>query len=505
MCHRKNNKNTGRQKKTVSQITLAMKQKRRNHERNEWNRTSVIDRTVERICTPVYQPRDKHWEITFAALGLTRQIIESLWAVFYRINKSKCGELSILEFLNHFNFDRSLYVEKCFEYFDVTGGESIDFLEFVVSVWNICTLKIDTFTNFTFDLYDLHSKGELSLPDIECMVHELYGTNLPDGSTGRVILEDLSKFAEVRGGALNLTSYTIYAANHSLLLLPAFRIQRRIQSKVLGLQYWQNIEKSRAEEKKNTRQVVFDARQAHLLLREFKEGGVDAMLRYWGNPEEALIDLYQKKEQGDETGSGPAKDTKIKRESLKNAVNKVRRMNSDQKAKLKGTVQKAGIKAEKAVDTATSALLDAGIRSRRTLHRMSASVIKSLNPVPVVAQGKHSFPKKVRWSVSRKEVLRERKIHASPKRESVQAHTPGCQERIAPEMPNRFVRRHKERRSRPTTAPASLSETRMSKQKLKAFDHRSTLSKLSRPRTPGSIICSIDQKGDSYQFGSAFS
>lgn len=115
-----------------------MRQKRTNFERNKWNKTSAIDRTVKRICTPVYKPKDKHWEIAFAALVLTRQIIEHLWTVFYLINKSNSGDLSIFEFLNYFRFDRSLYVEKCFEYFDVTGGDSIDFLEFVVSVWNMC-------------------------------------------------------------------------------------------------------------------------------------------------------------------------------------------------------------------------------------------------------------------------------------------------------------------------------------------------------------------------------
>lgn len=56
----------------------------------------------------------------------------------------------MFEFLTWFNFERSKYVEKCFEYFDTTGGDTIDFLEFMISVWNICTLKVDTLTNFTF-------------------------------------------------------------------------------------------------------------------------------------------------------------------------------------------------------------------------------------------------------------------------------------------------------------------------------------------------------------------
>ncbi len=113
-------------------------------------RTSIVDRVLDHVCTPVYQPTNKQWEVTFRTLGWDRNLIEDFWAVFCRINKSRSGEITIFEFLNYFNLDRSGYVEQCFNYFDTTGGDSVDFLEFIVSVWNICTMKVDTLTNFTF-------------------------------------------------------------------------------------------------------------------------------------------------------------------------------------------------------------------------------------------------------------------------------------------------------------------------------------------------------------------
>ncbi len=113
-------------------------------------RKSIVDKVIHHICTPVYKPTNKQWEVTFRALGWDRKTVEEFWTLFCRINNSRTGEITIFEFLNYFNLDRSQYVEKCFEYFDTTGGDSIDFLEFIVSVWNICTLKVDTLTNFTF-------------------------------------------------------------------------------------------------------------------------------------------------------------------------------------------------------------------------------------------------------------------------------------------------------------------------------------------------------------------
>ena len=51
----------------------------------------------------------------------------------------------------------------------------------------------------TKDMYDLDSDGELSIPEIERMVKELFG----EGG-GKQCLDSAIEFAETRGGALNL-------------------------------------------------------------------------------------------------------------------------------------------------------------------------------------------------------------------------------------------------------------------------------------------------------------
>ena len=44
----------------------------------------------------------------------------------------------------------------------------------MVSVWNVCTLKIDTRSSFAFDMYDQDSDGELSIPEIVKVAEKLY-------------------------------------------------------------------------------------------------------------------------------------------------------------------------------------------------------------------------------------------------------------------------------------------------------------------------------------------
>lgn len=54
------------------------------------------------------------------------------------------------------------------------------------------------------DMYDLDSDGELSIPEIEQMIKELFG----EGG-GKQCLASAIDFAEARGGALNLSVHHI--------------------------------------------------------------------------------------------------------------------------------------------------------------------------------------------------------------------------------------------------------------------------------------------------------
>ncbi len=91
-------------------------------------------------------------------------------------------------------------VDKCdINFAGVIFRGDVDFLEFMISVWNVCTCRMDSLSNFAFDMYDLDSDGELSVPEIEQMVWEFFGK----GGGGKC-LEDASKYAEHHGGAMKL-------------------------------------------------------------------------------------------------------------------------------------------------------------------------------------------------------------------------------------------------------------------------------------------------------------
>ena len=335
---------------------------------------SILDRVVDYVCTPCYQPSEAEAK-TFQALGFSRPTIEAFWVVFCRINTSLLGEISREEFYSYFNFGTgsSQFMDRCFEYFDVTGGGQIGFLEFMVSVWNICTLKIDTLTNFTFDMYDLDFDGELSLPEIERMIQELFGRDLK--AMGNHILSDINSFAEQRGGTLNITSFTIYTATHSILLFPIFVIQRKVQHKVMGIRYWRDVENMRPDYGKGKKKMTvrskmkFDHRHIQNLMRTHKKNDITSLLDH---TEESI------------KGSANVPDrnilkTKVKHEKFKSAVERLKTLGEEKQQ----TIEKVKMKCRKSVENAVENVVDKAVdvrsKTKKTFIRLASMITRQVH------------------------------------------------------------------------------------------------------------------------------
>lgn len=124
-------------------------------------------------------------------------------------------------------------------------------------------------------MYDLDSDGELSMPEIERMVWELFGR---DGG-GRKCLASAIAFAEARGGALNLNAFIAFTSSHQLLLFPMFQLQRKLQRKVFGIRYWKKIERASKEDRNDSvseQSFRFNPRHVQNLLRTYQTGGAAA-------------------------------------------------------------------------------------------------------------------------------------------------------------------------------------------------------------------------------------
>lgn len=227
---------------------------------------------------PPYEIKNTRVEATFAALGFKRKTIERLWVAFCRINKSLDGAIAKDEFIQYFRADfqqSHSYIDKCFQYFDTTGSGTIDFLEFTIGVWNICTMEVDALSNFAFDLFDVDlPHGELSFPDIERMMIEVFGEDGIKCGTGKVAMDEITLYAEERGGRMKLADFTIYTYRHQLILFPVFTLQKAIQHRVMGNHFWRRVERKRPK----AQTQGLDPKEVQTLLRTHRTRAPAALL-----------------------------------------------------------------------------------------------------------------------------------------------------------------------------------------------------------------------------------
>ena len=83
----------------------------------------------------------KSWMDLFAAMRLTRNEVIQLHNLFKKVDFDKSGTVDIVELLTLLSVERTRFTEQLFKVFDSDGSGKIDFREFVLSVWNYCTIS----------------------------------------------------------------------------------------------------------------------------------------------------------------------------------------------------------------------------------------------------------------------------------------------------------------------------------------------------------------------------
>lgn len=86
-------------------------------------------------------PRFGEWMEKFAALQISKQEALKLYTVFHRADLDGGGSINLLELLTVVDLERTPFTKRVFSIFDDDESGEIDFGEFVLALWNYCTLS----------------------------------------------------------------------------------------------------------------------------------------------------------------------------------------------------------------------------------------------------------------------------------------------------------------------------------------------------------------------------
>ena len=194
-----------------------------------------------------FEPQIRKHEELFSSLQLQEVDVGRMRKIFNKCDNDRSGSIELLELLMYLDIERTPFTKRVFGIFDDDNSGEIDFKEFIMALWNYCTLSKATLVLFAFDIYDRDSSGELNLDEVKQMLRDVYGDAYHRSAHAKNILIQLDEMAGPGTDGVDIDEFRAFSQKHQALLYPAFEIQRMIQSKILGEEFWNLLSLRRME------------------------------------------------------------------------------------------------------------------------------------------------------------------------------------------------------------------------------------------------------------------
>jgi Ca2+-binding EF-hand superfamily protein len=180
---------------------------------------------------------------TFDRLGLSNGTVNQLYGAYCAIDTDGGGSVSDTEFYTFFRLDESKFTNRAFFLFDKDATGEIDFEEFVLAVWNFCTIEGDDLVRFCFNLYDSDGGGTLDSEELKELVQAVLGPKIDhDGKKAKELMEDLALDAN---GEANVKAFREFARRKPDALEPCYVLQRRLRARIVGDAFWMSLARKR--------------------------------------------------------------------------------------------------------------------------------------------------------------------------------------------------------------------------------------------------------------------
>jgi len=202
------------------------------------------------------------WFKLFRALKLTPAEINGFYKLFRKIDVDNSGSIDTVELLTLLDIENTRFTEQVLAVFDGDKSGKVDFREFLMCTWNYCTVGDASLDLFAFDLYDEDGSGRLGQDELVQMLKDIYGRNYKNNQQAKMVEAELKKLDGKKG--LNIEVFRTFARTHRGLLFPAFKLQRQLQSAVLGEAFWETASNRRVQLSKGKYMKMADLMEIHL-------------------------------------------------------------------------------------------------------------------------------------------------------------------------------------------------------------------------------------------------
>jgi len=227
-------------------------------------------------CTSPYAHVYKHFPAVleqkelYDALLLSENDIGRLLYVFHKIDHDKGGSIDIAELLAFLDLEKTPWSRRIFTILDEDGNGTVDFREFVVALWNYCSLGRSTLPLFAFDTFDVDSSGRLTPDEVVAMLKEMYGRTYNDSPHAKLCAQELDKLG-LQHEDIGVEQFKNFAFNHPALLFQAFNVQEVCRARIMGKPFWDWHSNKRLQISKGEFVSISDFLNVHMKTGSFEK------------------------------------------------------------------------------------------------------------------------------------------------------------------------------------------------------------------------------------------
>ena len=212
-----------------------------------------------RRLNPAYKRADEYAQFFLASskgsqlrrllvrLGVKRTEITRFFKLFMRIDEDDSGMITLDEFFKYLRTDWTPFIGRAFNAMDTESeGLSADQLEpdeWIIGLYNYCTLTPDALARFAFELYDDDGSDFISHDELETMVDDVFSGS-KNFDREEHVKQLVSILDEDGDGVIEYDEWKKVASKAMSVLKPAIILQTGLVARCFGDSWWSK-EKSR--------------------------------------------------------------------------------------------------------------------------------------------------------------------------------------------------------------------------------------------------------------------
>jgi len=186
-----------------------------------------------------------------------------MYEKFKEIDQDMSGVIDLEEFFEHLSEEKTPFATQLFTLIDENASGELDFNEFLVGLWNICTFEEESLLRFAFDLVDTDGSGYVDGDEMEGMIKNLHGTKY----NKNLFIHTKKVLKQYDTNGDNQFSFDEFKKCHKklpLLFMPAFGLMRKLQDEFYGHDFWKSAARARKRDRKAQKVRDFMALNAEI-------------------------------------------------------------------------------------------------------------------------------------------------------------------------------------------------------------------------------------------------